>query len=73
MCEVHFLGHLINQDGILVNPTKIEAVMRWEDPKSLSEIWSFLGLVGYYQTFIRDFSMIAVPLTKLTRKAVVFI
>ncbi|CAH1425867.1 unnamed protein product [Lactuca virosa] len=70
--EVQFLGHLVNQNGILVDPAKIEAVMRWEVPRSPSEIRSFLGLADYYRRFIRDFSKIAVPLTRLTRKGVTF-
>ena len=47
--EVQFLGHLVNQNGILVDPAKIEAVMRWEVPRSPTEIRSFLGLAGYYR------------------------
>ena len=70
--EVQFLGHLVNQKGILVDPAKIEAVMQWEVPRSPSEIRSFLGLAGYYRRFIQDFSKIAVPLTRLTKKSVVF-
>ena len=70
--EVQFLEHLVNQKGILVDPAKVEAVMSWEVPRSPSEIRSFLGLAGYYQRFIKDFSKIAVPLTRLTRKGVVF-
>ncbi|CAH1430887.1 unnamed protein product [Lactuca virosa] len=70
--EVQFLGHLVNQDGILVDPPKIEAVMYWEVPKSPSDIRSFLGLAGYYRRIIQNFSKIAVPLTRLTRKAVDF-
>ena len=70
--EVQFLGHLVNQKGILVDPAKIEAVMQWEVPKSPSEIRSFLGLAGYYRRFIQDFCKIAVPLTRLTEKSVVF-
>nr|KAJ0211219.1 hypothetical protein LSAT_V11C400201760 [Lactuca sativa] len=58
--EVQFLGHLVNQNGISVDPAKVEAMMRWEVPKSPSEIQSFLGLAGYYQRFIQDFSKIAV-------------
>ena len=50
--EVQFLGHLVNQSGISVDPAKVEAVMRWEVPKSPSEIRSFLGLAGYYRRFI---------------------
>ena len=56
----------------MVDPAKIEAVLSWEVSKSPSEIRSFLGLVGYYRRFIRDFSKIVVPLTRLTRKGVTF-
>ena len=70
--EVQFLGHLVNQNRILVDPAKIEAIMRWEVLRSPSEIRSFMGLADYYRRFIRDFSKIVVPLTKLTRKGVNF-
>ena len=72
-CEVQFLGHLVNQNGILVDPTKIEEVMRGEVLKSPSDIQSFLGLAGYSWRFIREFSKIVVPLTKLMKKDFVFI
>lgn len=65
--EVQFLGHVVNQ-GIMVDPTKIEAVMKWEHPKIPTEIRSFLGLAGYYRRFIQGFSSIATPLTALTHK-----
>ncbi|KAJ9564756.1 LOW QUALITY PROTEIN: hypothetical protein OSB04_000722 [Centaurea solstitialis] len=67
--EVQFLGHLVNREGIKVDPEKIETVMSWEVPKTPSEIRSFLGLAGYYHRFIQDFSRIAVPLTRLTKKS----
>ncbi|KAJ9545544.1 LOW QUALITY PROTEIN: hypothetical protein OSB04_025251 [Centaurea solstitialis] len=70
--EVQVLGHLVNQEGIKVDPAKVEAVMKWEIPKSPTEIRSFLALAGYYRWFIQDFSKIAVPLTKLIRKNVGF-
>ncbi|GKE71876.1 putative reverse transcriptase domain-containing protein, partial [Tanacetum coccineum] len=66
--EVHFLGHVVNHNGIHVDPSKIEAVKNWKDPTTLSEIRSFLGLAGYYQRFIVNFSKIAKPLTSLTQK-----
>ncbi|KAI3808712.1 hypothetical protein L1987_24670 [Smallanthus sonchifolius] len=66
--EVQFLGHVINPNGIMVDPAKIETVKEWNVPKTPTEIRSFLGLAGYYRRFIQDFSRIASPLTKLTRK-----
>ncbi|CAH1427775.1 unnamed protein product [Lactuca virosa] len=70
--EVQFLGHVVNQEGIMVDPAKIEAVMKWERPKSPTEIRSFLGLVGYYRRFIQGFSSIAAPLTALTHKGATY-
>ncbi|GJR05993.1 putative nucleotidyltransferase, ribonuclease H [Tanacetum coccineum] len=66
--EVHFLGHVVNQSGIHVDPGKIEAVKNWKAPTTSSEIRSFLGLAGYYCRFIANFSKIAKPLTSLTQK-----
>ncbi|KAJ0857320.1 putative nucleotidyltransferase, Ribonuclease H [Helianthus annuus] len=66
--EVQFLGHLVNSQGIHVDPAKIEAVKSWITPKNPSKVRSFLGLAGYYRRFIKGFSKIAVPLTALTHK-----
>ncbi|GJX77433.1 putative reverse transcriptase domain-containing protein, partial [Tanacetum coccineum] len=66
--EVHFLGHVVNQNGIHVDPSKIEAVKNWKTPTTPSEIRSFFGLAGYYRRFIANFSKIAKPLTSLTQK-----
>ncbi|KAJ8762654.1 hypothetical protein K2173_010675 [Erythroxylum novogranatense] len=66
--EVVFLGHIVTGEGIQVDPNKIEAVMKWEAPRNVSEIRSFLGLVGYYRRFVEGFLLISAPLTKLLRK-----
>jgi len=64
---------VISQGGIAVDPSKIEVVLKWESPKSIFEIKSFLGLAGYYRRFIEGFSKLALPLTKLTRKGQAFV
>ncbi|GJY68289.1 putative reverse transcriptase domain-containing protein [Tanacetum coccineum] len=66
--EVQFLGHMVNQNGIHVDPSKIKAVKNWKAPTTPSKIRSFLGLAGYYRRFIVNFSKIAKPLTSLTQK-----
>ncbi|GJR72325.1 putative reverse transcriptase domain-containing protein [Tanacetum coccineum] len=65
---VQFLGHLIDSQGLHVDPAKIEAVKNWASPTTPIEIRQFLGLAGYYQRFIKDFSKIAKSLTELTQK-----
>ncbi|XP_016195708.1 uncharacterized protein LOC107636728 [Arachis ipaensis] len=71
--EVKFLGHVVSKQGIAVDPAKVEAVMEWKGPTSVTEIRSFLGLAGYYQRFIKGFLQLAFPLTKLTRKDAPFV
>ncbi|KAJ9536482.1 hypothetical protein OSB04_un000319 [Centaurea solstitialis] len=71
--EVHFLGHVVNKEGLHVDPAKIEAIKKWEAPKTPTEIRQFLGLAGYYRRFIANFSKIAQPLTTLTQKDKKFI
>ena len=73
LSEVKFLGHVISQSGISVDPGKVDAVSAWPRPQSVFDIRSFLGLAGYYRRFILDFSRIAAPMTRLTRKGVSFI
>ena len=70
--EIDYLGHVISREGIKVNPRKIEAVQAWEPLNNVTQVQSFLGLCNYYGTFIKNFAMIATPLTDLTRKGIEF-
>ncbi|XP_035546655.1 uncharacterized protein LOC118348672 [Juglans regia] len=71
--EVKFLGHVISQEGVAVDPSKVEAVLSWPHPSTVREIRSFLGLAGYYRKFVEGFSRLSGPLTALTRKNVEFV
>jgi hypothetical protein len=68
LTEVAFLGHVISTGGVSVDPCKVKDVLNWMPPTTVLEIWSFLGLAGYYRRFIKDFSKIAKPMTKLLEK-----
>ena len=72
LAEVKFLGHVVSGDGVLVDPSKIDAVSTWVQPTNAFEIRSFLGLAGYYRRFVQDFARLAAPMTRLTRKGVKF-
>ena len=72
LTKVRFLGHVVSASRVSVDLEKVEAVMSWERPKSVFEICSFLGLAGYYRRFIEDFSRLATPMMRLTRKEVRF-
>ena len=72
LSRVGFLGHVVSADGIYVDPQKVEAAASWEQPTTVTEVRSFLGLAGYYRRFIEGFSKIAGPLHCLTRKGVNF-
>ncbi|GJU21922.1 putative reverse transcriptase domain-containing protein [Tanacetum coccineum] len=72
LSKVQFLSHVIDSEGIHVDPAKIEAIKDWASPKTPTEIRQFLGLAGYYRRFIEGFSKIARPMTKLTQKSVKF-
>ncbi|GKA71513.1 putative reverse transcriptase domain-containing protein [Tanacetum coccineum] len=72
LSEVQFLGHVINGNGVHVDPNKIEAVKNWKAPRTSTKVCSFLGLAGYYRRFIENFSKIAKSLTILTQKCKIF-
>nr|CAD40090.2 OSJNBb0012A12.12 [Oryza sativa Japonica Group] len=70
LSEVKFLGHVISAGGVAVDPSNVEFITNWKQPKTVSEIRSFLGLTGYYRRFIENFSKIAKPMTRLLQKDV---
>nr|GEV91614.1 putative reverse transcriptase domain-containing protein [Tanacetum cinerariifolium] len=72
LSKVHFLGHVIDSEGIHVDPAKIKAIKDWESPKTPTEIRQFLGLAGYYRRYIEGFLKITRPMTKLTQKSMKF-
>ena len=55
---INYQGHIVLEEGILVEPENIEAIMNWPTPKNVSEVRSFMGLAGYYRRFIEVFSNI---------------
>ena len=63
--EIEYLGHVVSGKGISTNPKKVEAVAKWSTPKTVYDVRSFLGFVGYYRRFIKDFSKIAIPIREV--------
>jgi hypothetical protein len=70
--EAPFLEHVISVEGITVDPTKVQEVLEWQSPRSVTQIRSFLRLAGYYHRFIPNFSKITKPMTKLLEKEAKF-
>ncbi|KAA3470449.1 reverse transcriptase [Gossypium australe] len=70
--EVGFLGHIVSRGGIRVDPSNISAIVDWKPPRSVTEVRKFLNLANYYRRFVKGFSMIATPMTRLLQKHVKF-
>jgi hypothetical protein len=70
--EVLFFGHIINRDGLVVDPKKVTEILNWKAPTDVQGIKSFIGMAGYYQRFIEGFSKIVRPMTTLLGNKVEF-
>ena len=57
--RIQYLGHIISDEGISIDPEKIEAIMNWPTPRNATDVRSFKGLAGYYMRFIEGFSKVA--------------
>ena len=63
---------MISKQGVQPDSSKVKSILEWETPKSVTEVRSFLGLAGYYRRFVKDFLMVAKPLTNLLKKNLPF-
>ena len=68
--SVAYLGHVVSKDGLSMDPDKIKAILEWPAPKNVTELRSFLGLIGYYRKFLGNFGEVSAPLVELTKKEV---
>ena len=70
--RIKFLGHIIEQGRVQMDPIKVKVIQEWQAPTNVSELRSFLGLANYYRKFVKDYSGIATPLTELLKKSKVW-
>jgi hypothetical protein len=68
MTKILYLGHVINAQGVQVHWEKIQAILDWSTPRSLTKLWGFFALCNYYRHFVKGFSQLGAPLTDLTKK-----
>jgi hypothetical protein len=65
---VEYLGFIISEEGVRMDPKKVEAVLEWEEPRNVKEVQSFLGFANFYRRFIKEYSKVVSPLTDLLKK-----
>ena len=70
--EVSFLGHIVSEEGIQVDPKKVDVIIEWKPPRNVTEVRRFLGLAGYCRRFVKGLSMTVAPMTRLLQKNVKF-
>jgi len=70
--EVTYLGLIISNEGVKMDPRKIEAITKWESPRNLHDVRAFLGFANFYRRFIQGYSLVVAPMTALTRKDIKF-
>ena len=71
--EVAFLGHIVGRTGLACDPEKLSAVWNWHEPNRVKAVRQFVGFLGYYRRFVKNFAELADPLVSLTRKEVPFV
>jgi hypothetical protein len=71
--NIAFLGHVVSREGTRPDPSKIDVVVHFLVPKTVTDVRSFLGLTGYYRNYVQGYAQLAVPLFELTKKEVAFV
>jgi hypothetical protein len=66
--KIHYIGHVISDERIIMDPAKVKAIMEWPGPMNVMEVRSFMGLAGYYRQFVEGFSKVANPITEFQKK-----